>query len=369
MNEQNHCDSCGHHYPAEELTEFDGAWLCGECMESATTTCSCCGERIWVDDNAGDVNTPLCQSCFDRYYTICARCGRAIHNNNVFYLEAEDDEDGYCYECYSRLSREKGIHAYGYKPTPIFYGDGPRFFRVELEIDEAGESQDNASYLLHVANETAEHLYCKHDGSLNDGFELVTHPMTLDYHQSRMPWAEVLREAVGMGYLSHQAGTCGLHVHVNRSAFGDTAEQQDGAIARVLYFFERHWAELLQFSRRSQRQLDQWAARYGYKDQPQAILEHAKRGRHAGRYTAVNLQNRDTIEFRIFRGALKLNTLLATLQLLDKICDVAIYLSDAEVKALSWTTFVSGCTAPELVQYLKERRLYVNEPVAAESEV
>ena len=48
---------------------------------------------------------------------------------------------------------------------------------------------------------------------------------------------------------------------------------------------------------------------------------------------------------------------------------VALFMSDEEVKAISWTTFVTGCTQPELVQYLKERRLYVNEPVSGEEEV
>ena len=61
--------------------------------------------------------------------------------------------------------------------------------------------------------------------------------------------------------------------------------------------------------------------------------------------------------------------MIATLQLIDRICDVALFLSDEELKAMSWTTFVSGCQAPELVQYLKERRLYVNEPVAGEEEL
>ena len=61
--------------------------------------------------------------------------------------------------------------------------------------------------------------------------------------------------------------------------------------------------------------------------------------------------------------------MIATLQLVDQICNVAIFLSDEELKAMSWTTFVSGCQAPELVQYLKERRLYVNEPVAGEEEL
>ena len=56
------------------------------------------------------------------------------------------------------------------------------------------------------------------------------------------------------------------------------------------------------------------------------------------------------------------------LQLVDRICDCAIHLNDAELKGLAWTTFVSGCTQPELVQYLKERRLYVNEPVESEVE-
>lgn len=98
------------------------------------------------------------------------------------------------------------------------------------------------------------------------------------------------------------------------------------------------------------------------------VLDIAKGSQE--RYMCVNLTNYHTVEFRIFRGTLKLNTLIATLQLLDRICDVAINLSDDELKDLSWTTFVAGCAhLPELVQYLKERRLYINEPVMAEAEV
>ena len=97
------------------------------------------------------------------------------------------------------------------------------------------------------------------------------------------------------------------------------------------------------------------------------ILNHAKKG-SGGRYSAVNLQNRDTIEFRIFRGTLKYNTLIATLQLVNKLCEVAVSLPDELLKPLAWTTFVSGIQEPELIQYLKERRLYVNEPVQEEED-
>lgn len=298
-------------------------------------------------------------------YTRCVRCGRIIDTDHCWY--PLDNDDPYCADCCSTIENSP-IHDYYFKPYPIFYGDGPRYFGVELEIDDGGECDSSAEALMDVANQSKTLVYCKHDGSLDDGFEIVTHPMSLDCQLHEMPWAEVLDKAISMGYLSHQAGTCGLHVHVSRKAFGDTLDAQDNAIARVLFFVERHWAELLRFSRRTQRQLEQWAARYGYRDRPGEMLEHVKKG-HGSRYTCVNLTNADTIEFRMFRGTLKLNTLIAILQLVDHICDAAIFMPDDELHDLSWSSFVSAIKEPELVQYLKERNLYVNEPVEGEGEV
>ena len=143
-----------------------------------------------------------------------------------------------------------------------------------------------------------------------------------------------MAEPVSLGYRSHQACTCGLHIHISRLAFGRTAAQQEAAIARLLYFVEKHWNELLKFSRRTNRQLERWAARYGYKDTPKEMMDHAK-SYHYGRYTCVNLTNEDTVEIRIFRGTLKYNTLAATIQLTDHLCDVVTCLNDEELRALS----------------------------------
>lgn len=364
------CTNCGEEFLRGELYPFNGELLCPDCLETKTVLCSHCGERIWRDDNAGDESTPLCQDCYDRHYTNCHNCGDLIRVIHTYYAcESDGNEYPFCYDCYTSRASRKPIQDYYYKPEPLFRGDGDRFFGVELEVDGAGEDNDNAVDILHIANAEQPLAYCKHDGSLDDGFEIVTHPMTLDYHKNEMPWQEIVDRAKVLGYTSHQAGTCGLHVHVNRNAFGETEAQQDAVIARILFFFEKNWEELLKFSRRTQHQLDQWAARYGYKDQPKEILDHAKSGCHAGRYTAVNLTNADTVEFRMFRGTLKYNTLVATLELLDCIIDAAIYLTDDDLKAMSWSSFVLGCTQPELVQYLKERRLYVNEPVESEVEV
>ena len=157
-------------------------------------------------------------------YTACARCGTLIPNHQARYLPSGVDEDEpYCPDCYLTVAGQKPIHDY-YCPSPCFWGDGPFYFGVELEIDEAGEDSDNARHLLAIANQGQPRLYCKHDGSLDDGFEPVTHPMSLSYHRTEMPWEALLWEAVRMGYFSHQSGTCGLHIHVSREAFGYSGE-------------------------------------------------------------------------------------------------------------------------------------------------
>ena len=184
------CSACGSLHPAEALTEFDDQLLCSSCLHTETTRCQRCGQRIWSDSNAGDENTHLCQSCFDRYYATCEDCGRVIHQDDAYY--DDDDDDPRCYACHCNHTGSREIHDYYYKPDPEFFGQGSRYFGVELEIDGAGEDNDNARQILRLVNDGEERAYCKHDGSLDEGFEIVSHPMTLDYHCRHMPWKEVL---------------------------------------------------------------------------------------------------------------------------------------------------------------------------------
>lgn len=230
-------------------------------------------------------------------------CDALLHEDDAYYLDGET----YCRDCYEDEREESNlIHEYGYKPNPIFYGEGNRYFGIELKIDGAGRDDDFAEELLDIANAHADLLYIKTDGSLDDGMELVSHPCTMDYHINEFPWEDIMHRAVRQGYRSHQTSTCGLHLHVNRNTFSDNQEEQDEVISRILYFVEHHWNELLKFSRRSEYTMNRWAARYGYEHTPKAIMDKAKKGGN-GRYAAVNLCNYHTVEFRLFRGTLKYN--------------------------------------------------------------
>lgn len=119
--------------------------------------------------------------------------------------------------------------------------------------------------------------------------------------------------------------------------------------------FERFWQEILRFSRRTESQINHWAARYGYKDRGEEILKEAKHGAN-GRYACINLTNTDTIEFRVFRGTLKYNTVIATLQFVANLCRVAISLQEYRIQEFSWPALIEALTqdnCPELVQYQK----------------
>lgn len=354
-----YCCTCGCGLEEVDAYFMEDNLYCEECFEEHTLVCYECGRRIFESDDMGDSNRSLCNSCYDNYYTNCEECGRLILREDAHY---DEDDDMICEECMQKNT----IQSYSYKPAPIFYGgDSNLFIGVELEMDDGGTDRENARALKRIAG---DRIYIKTDGSLDDGFEVVTHPMTLQYHMQEMPWQKLLQEAVWLGYRSHKAATCGLHCHVNRTAFGDDYELQETNIAKVLFLVEKYWDELLRFSRRTQSQMDRWAARYGFKEHPEQVLQQAKCS-CIGRYACVNLANYHTIEFRMWRGTLKYNTLIATLQMVTRLCEVAMFYSEKELQDMSWWRFVSQITEAELITYLKERRLYINEPVEMEEEV
>ena len=176
------------------------------------------------------------------------------------------------------LYSAKGKHLTGTVEEPEHSDIFVKEFIVS-EVDEGGKDNDNAATLKSIANVHEENIYIKSDGSLEDGFEIVSHPMTLEYHAEEMNWKELLREAVSMGYRSHQTSTCGLHVHVNRNAFGDNQAEQEDVISRILFFVEKHWNERFTFSRRSSYNMSRWSARFGFEKTGKQILEKTEQER------------------------------------------------------------------------------------------
>ena len=176
MKDTRICDNCGAEHPISKMFEVEGDWLCEDCVDRLTVTCDRCGERIYQESAIEDDHHTLCEGCFDEHYVRCHDCGCILRSYDAYF---DDDDHSYCSDCWDE--HEGAIHDYNYTPDLVFHGKGLRHFGVELEIDEGGTVNSNAQKLLDIANANAENLYIKTDGSLDEGLELVTHPMTLEY--------------------------------------------------------------------------------------------------------------------------------------------------------------------------------------------
>lgn len=128
--------------------------------------CDCCGKVTPPELLHRDSRYQICDECYRKSYTRCAACQAMIHVEDAYHTHVQT----YCFSCYSDLFQS--IHPHDYKPSPVFYGATPRFFGVELEIDDGGHSDENARILLETVNTDAEYIYIKTDQSLRDGLEM-----------------------------------------------------------------------------------------------------------------------------------------------------------------------------------------------------
>ena len=97
--------------------------------------------------------------------------------------------------------------------------------------------------------------------------------------------------------------------------------------------------------------------RYKAGDDDHAAVNKSKKNAD-NRYKAVNLCNRNTIEFRFFRGTLKRDTIIASIQWVDTIIH---YCRSTPLKDLfntTWGNIFGNTEHEELTNYLKQRNLY-----------
>ena len=394
MKELKKCTNCGELLEIEAMHEVDGNYYCGDCFNELFAVCACCGrvvknEDVTLINNGCDDEQYVCRECLTRHCFYCDDCHNYYSESHLWdrddnisicnicssdyvnctdcdcVLHAEDafvyNGDYYCQSCYDDIRDDLSeyVNDYGYKPEPEFLGESKEglYLGVELEVDKG-----NPYYAAEHIYENYSDVYLKHDGSLNSGFEIVSHPATLDYHINDLGWADIMGNCLTHNMRSHNTSTCGLHIHVSRDFFGDTQDEQDLHIAKLILLVNKFWDEyIVPFSRRNYDNLNRWAAKPDLEildsDTEDEILDKVKSTKRNGRYQAINLQNEYTVEFRIFRGTLKLHTFIATLQFVDCICRFAKKIRLSDIYATSWSDLFKGTNYKELKEYLTERNI------------
>lgn len=331
----------------------DDVTVCVNCRDNHFFQCEDCNNHYDTDNENGNNvdygDRIVCDSCHNAHYNYCEECDTDRHeNDDDHYHENESD------------TNNDHIHSYGFKQHIIMH-------QTEDDLKNATIIQDNQSHWAHpyaaithlgleleVEAKNAsisdgvnillpsiedDTLILKYDGSLNNGFEIVSQPMTLAWAKDNFPW-DSLTQLAGIGFRSWNTQTCGIHVHVARDAFISPSHQ-----AKFIHLIMRNpeaWSPI------GGRTNTHWA-KYD-KSELYRLPEKIKNRVGDDRYTAVNMCNRATLEIRIFRGSLKPERVKAALEFADACVEYTRKLSINEIiskKGLNATEFIKWVSTQE----------------------
>lgn len=247
------------------------------------------------------------------------------------------------------------------------------YFGFELEMtrerSDIGVNQAARYIYERLGSDTVG--YMKWDGSVDGGFELVTHPHTLEAYNSRTELWGVLEHLRENGWRSwRSSSSCGLHIHINNASFVTA-----GHAMRFLLFVYRNREPLVRFAGRdsSYARFDydsfvQSSHLVGYDDNGDAIWRRGslmdivkKKTVNEGRYMAVNCQNNNTYELRFFKGNMNSLAVRACLEFVHALHAYTEGLTSHDClvnRALTWRPFLAFVKRKSAEDNFPYRRLY-----------
>lgn len=234
-----------------------------------------------------------------------------------------------CGDC-SVCRRRANIHSYSYKPEPNFLGNGPLYLGLECEVSVNGANVGRVAAAEYVNSRfgNGDIAYLKSDGSVSNGFEIVTHPMSYDWALAEFPWDTFthLTDEFGVS----EDDSCGIHVHASRAGFSGP---------RHLYLWQKFiYRNARPIQRVARRTNSRWAR---FNPESSAYAAAVAKGIVPGdrvnvdawyvpasvrrlvrnssyyynateielpypdRYSAINIQNAHTLEMRVFAGSVR----------------------------------------------------------------
>lgn len=301
------CSVCG--CPTNVGEEVEGKLFCPDCLEIYTTCCAECGKRIIVQTaRCSEDDGNVCDICAE-HMVPCARCGVLCNPERAVQIDGQP----FCRECAETAyedALDNQVHVYHYRPAPVFFSDTTDraarklYFGIELEYDFDSAVRASQTLLAFDAatgqlKSDAPQWYYKHDGSLCNGWELVTHPRTL---RSWQAFDLLLDNLPLVDSASDDAASyAGLHVHISKKGM------TKAHMLRFDALFANNWEQWTEIAGRSCPDYADFGdeKHYGH---DLAML------REKSRYQSVNWMPDTTVEVRIFAATTDRDILLGRIE-------------------------------------------------------
>ena len=365
------CQNCGRliglNYSSDNYVEIDGNYYCDyECADNdGNFYCNHC--ETWYRGNdyytIHDGST-ICSDCYYDCYGTCEDCGEIFHSDD---LEYGDDDCYYCCNCIGSHNNGiiKGYHSTTRPSIQIqtTEEDLPQdaTFGTEVETECKGSCSrgDVASQINDIVNKDKTLFLFEDDGSLSEnGYETISQPFTMRWFTKNQDlFRKMFEKMITLGCRSHDTTTCGFHVHFGRHFFGN---KETECIDRLIYLFEKYKAQLEVFSRRKNFEWCRFPSDRVCSPVEWSKIDEVKKldkYNFQGHHSAINLENRNTIEIRIFKGTLNFNTYYATLELVNNMITYVRDKSDVDVEKSSFSDIINYLPTIHLKQYCLDRNI------------
>jgi hypothetical protein len=294
--------------------------LCKHFRHESFFCCEDCDTffNMEASTTAYDGDIRVCEDCLDEHYTYSDR--RDTYISNTDYEEEQDeDEEEREYEHiggYHSSKRNLGHipSSYDMRAPRVLLG-----LELEMEVHDDYDKDIRAGLILEGISDFRDedgirHTYClmEEDGSLDNGFEMVTAYTGLDVHKNQLQYFKQRTK----GLKSHDTSTCGLHVHVCKSSMTTL----HGA-KLVLFINDPANKDLIKSIAR--RDASGFSKFQNKKDDKHWLKDSVNSSKERGyqlcrlnsdRYEALNFRNEKTVEFRLFKGTLKYETMISCLE-------------------------------------------------------
>ncbi len=269
------------------------------------------------------------------------------------------------YFCSFVSSRSKTyIHQFNYVPKYIKHfmpgesEDTTLLLGAEIEVggnnhvtsdNDKNSTVKKCIQIINGSDSDEENLiYSTHDSTVQIEFD--TMPCSLEFHKNKMNYREMFEYLDKEGYKGHDCETAGLHIHANRSYLGKSRISQELVISKILYILEKFNDEICVIARRD----NDYSEFAGEKQNEDSIVELYGKYKDKGKRAALNLQHKDTIEFRMFKSTLKYETFILTLEFVKDIIDYAKSVDIEEIELAKWSDLMN-CFSSELRKYYEFR--------------
>lgn len=288
----------------------------------------------------------------------CYYCGNEVETSNG----VQWGRYFYCDECFkAQKCRVDGYHCpsieTSFKKSNNDDENEKLFLGIELEttkdIYSSFRQSDHVDDVFFIRKNFKElGLNFETDSSIGNGMEIITQPMTYKYiKENEDKFKSIFEYLTSQGNHSHDGGKCGLHIHVSKNALGDNDEMIQKTIEKLMLFVETYRPLVEKFARRKHNEFSHYNSytlpyhkdNYGnescFKNEDYyksgKLLYELQQHDCIGHSSVINpcASTGQTIEFRMFRGTLKFETFMATIEFINNLVHVC---RDNQASKIGW---------------------------------